>query len=214
MRLGMKPTAWSNRRNRGSIPTEAIDRLLAEEKINPAFVYQGVGAPHAAQDEDAYRRLFAKRLAQVLSSQVRRAALTQMGYLDWELEAMTKGKAFPSIKALRDLCSVCHTLDLNWLVRGDLAQPAQPPKPRLKLLLDGKAVLVKPGDSGMTHQEMRSYLIKRHGSIKAAAQSRAWNYSALCAALNVPVAVKPSPHTLTHQYRLTLGLPTSRGGAA
>jgi hypothetical protein len=83
-------------------------------------------------------------------------------------------------------------------------------KPRLKLYLNGAAVLVAPGTSGMTPGQMKDYLIQKHGSLHEAARSRGWNYGALCAALNSKPPVRARTHTRLFEYRQILGLPTHR----
>lgn len=124
-RCGFSAAAWSARRQRDSLPTEAVDRLIEEEQLSPEFVYNGIGPPHIPLDENGWGAMLSKRLSQLLAVKIYGDALRALGHSKASIQAVAQGKLLPSLVMLRDMRSTNRTLDLNWLICGDVATAEQ-----------------------------------------------------------------------------------------
>lgn len=112
-RLGLKYSAWSMRKTRGTLPTQEIDALIEREDLNPEFIYKGTGPVHVPLDGVAWGQQFQTTLTAVLSpSDV--GWLVREGHPKPMLTAVAAGKQPPSMALLRDLRKVL-TVDLNAL---------------------------------------------------------------------------------------------------
>lgn len=117
-RLGLKYSAWSMRKSRGTLPTQEIDALINAEGLNPEFIYDGKGPVHLDVDGESWSDGFQKRLAQSLRLENYIGVLIPEGHSRAQLKSIATGKTEPPAKLLRDMRR-CLALDLNWLVCGD-----------------------------------------------------------------------------------------------
>lgn len=118
-RLGFKQSTWAQRKLRGSLPTEQIDALIAQEAINPEYVYNGTGSVYegAGWAHEYKARAASLRLA--------KAYLTPLGHAVALVDALTKmdandgykSTAYKFITALRDAYKI-NEYDLTFLITG------------------------------------------------------------------------------------------------
>ena len=118
--LGFKQNTWSMRKSRGSIPTDAIDALIASEGLNAEYVYKGTGRPYAEEDGHTWHDGFVKRLQHLKQGSVQ-DLLEREGHLAKDTKAVADGKNQPSVELLRDWRRISN-VDLNWVINGDLSQ--------------------------------------------------------------------------------------------
>ena len=121
-RLGFKQPTWSMRKTRGSLPVEAINRLIQEEGLNPEFIYNGTGNVMVEDDGHTWHDGFVKRL-QHLNLETMQGLLVREGHKAADIKAAAAGKQAPSIELLRDWRRISN-VDLNWVISGDaIEQP-------------------------------------------------------------------------------------------
>lgn len=121
--LGLKQSTWSTRKTRGSLPAEAIDALIERDQLNPEFIYRGTGPVHVDVDAGSWEASYRKRLKQCLVEY--RPVLVSQGHKAADLKATADGKkeALPAL--LRDMRRFL-TVDLNWLLTGEIATEVTP----------------------------------------------------------------------------------------
>ena len=135
-KLGLKQSAWSTRKTRNNLPTEAIDELIESECLNPEFIYQGNGPVHRDLNELDWEAIFWQRMAKRLPQTSRNTMVRDTAerteeerYTQAQLKGIAEGKYAPTPKErqgarhlarfLRDMRRSLKT-DLNWLICGDL----------------------------------------------------------------------------------------------
>lgn len=117
--LGFTQSAWSTRKMRGSLPTAAINALIAQEAINLDFIYKGTGGAYeGAGWAHEYK-------ARAVSVRLAKAYLTPMGHDAALVDALVrmdakdkyKSNAYGFITALRDSYKISE-YDLTLLITG------------------------------------------------------------------------------------------------
>lgn len=114
-KLGFSARAWSQRKTRESIPKKEIDELIAQESLNPEWVYSERGSVHLAVDGDAWADAFQRRLVRLLDFQTAVNILARNGWSPKALKTIEAGKQMPSIELLRDMRKFLH-VDLHTLI--------------------------------------------------------------------------------------------------
>ena len=117
-RLGLSQTAFNNRKQRGSLPIDKINALIQNEKLNPRFIYQGLGTVHLDSDYLSWDLGFRKRIQTSINDDKRREALVRQGNDPEFVNAVIQGEQRPSPRLLRDI-HVLLGVDINWLVLGE-----------------------------------------------------------------------------------------------
>ena len=131
-RLGFKQPTWSMRKTRGSLPVEAINRLIQEEGLNPEFIYNGTGNVMVEDDGHTWHDGFVKRL-QHLNLETMQGLLVREGHKASDIKAVVAGKQQPTMELLRDWRRIGR-MDLNWVINGDLAETPNDEEQALLLL--------------------------------------------------------------------------------
>lgn len=113
-KLGLKQSAWARRKERNSLPTDAIDALIESEQFNPEFIYHGTGPVHVPVEGAAWGPRFQTALAAALEQE--EGWLVREGYQKKTLKSIAAGKAplspddvWPLIRDLRKVSKI----DLN-----------------------------------------------------------------------------------------------------
>lgn len=118
-RLGLAKNAFNNRKKRGSLPIDRIDKVIQEEQLNPEFIYEGTGHVHAPVEGKPWGDTFVETLAAQLTEQ-NQGWLVREGHDAKVLKNVLKGKEQPSMPLLRDLHRVLQ-VDLNGLFNDEPA---------------------------------------------------------------------------------------------
>ena len=135
-KLGLKQTAWAQRKSRNSLPTEAIDALIESECLNPEFIYEGNGPVHRDLNELDWEAIFWQRMSKSLTQTSRdtmerdtAGRAEKERYTQAKLKGIAEGKYAPTPKErqgarylarlLRDMRRSLK-IDLNWLLCGDV----------------------------------------------------------------------------------------------
>lgn len=130
--LGMLQGTWSMNKTRGTLPTEAINALIAREGLNPEFIYNGTGNVMIEDDGHTWHDGFVKRL-QHLNLETMQGLLVREGHKASDIKAVVAGKQQPTMELLRDWRRIGR-VDLNWVINGDLAETPNDEEQALLLL--------------------------------------------------------------------------------
>ena len=130
--LGMLQGTWSMNKTRGTLPTEAINALIAREGLNPEFIYNGTGNVMVEDDGHTWHDGFVKRL-QHLNLETMQGLLVREGHKASDIKAVVAGKQQPTMELLRDWRRIGR-VDLNWVINGDLAETPNDEEQALLLL--------------------------------------------------------------------------------
>lgn len=117
--LGLTQSAWSKRKMRDSLPTEQIDALIAQEGINPEYIYNGTGSVYegAGWAHEYKARAASLRLAKAYLTPLGHAAATVDALIKMDANDSYKSTAYKFITALRDAYKINES-DLTFLITG------------------------------------------------------------------------------------------------
>ncbi len=111
---GFSQVAWARRKMRNAVPTEAVDKLIDENGLNPEFVYYGTGNVFAPLDGTTWEQQYSERAKHLT---LNAKYLISLGHLEktiHDLAAPSKTAA-KYLHVLRDLEQL-GKVDLGWLI--------------------------------------------------------------------------------------------------
>lgn len=133
---------------RGAVPVDQIDALIAQEDLNPEFIYNGTGNVHAPVEGQTWQAQYTDRAKFI---EVEKGWLKPQGHTDALVAGLMNpsGKILQVLVALRDLHDNSG-VDLNWLLCAKPAVPDEEPlPPEAQALLTIFQALNKHGRSAL-----------------------------------------------------------------